>query len=430
VASFSKILGSDLFSSFLKENSLKTPRAVQERCIPPIMEGRNVVFQSPTGSGKTLAYCLPIINNFKEIESSISDRNTGAPYAVILTPTKELSIQVESSLKGISHHVKFRSRSIRGGMSTDRIRQIASGPIDVLCANPGKLVKLLSEKKISLSHVQMLVLDEADQLFDQGFSKEIEKIMAHLPGKVQVVLSSATLNVDFQMSMQQLFGDRSWEKVFVGGKEAKKLEIETFNIHLQLKEKSEMAKLFLSKEGKGKGIIFTASQTRAMELHKLLSNGAVSREVFLIHGDMSARKREQVFKKFSDNKKSLLVATDIAARGWDFEDVHWVLNFDFPKEAAYYIHRAGRVGRKTMKGVVFNFVTPKDEKIIEKINQSIKSQDALLIKTIRKRSGGNQSGGAKKKATKKASSRNRNTVADQRRGNRKKPIRRKINKRS
>ena len=401
--SFNSLLEAEIFGEYFSEYDIKGAKEIQKKSIPPFIDGDDLIVLSKTGSGKTLSYLLPVFQKLKILEKEGRHMEKASPQCVIIVPIKELAHQVSAEAKKISHHAKLRVKSAVGGQKGKRVQSFKSSSFDILVATPGRLHSMLKSKEINFKSLQILVVDEADQLMDMGFTKDMLAIKSFIKTKVQVAMFSATEPVDFSELTANVFSGYEFNRIHHSASLQTTSNIETFNISLEYTEKKSMLSQFLESEAKGSGVIFTNQKEIAEDVHKYMET--ISKEkklkskIYLIHGDVTEEARR---RRMSDFRKSggILVTTDIMARGIDVKGLKWVLNYDLPFEAVYYVHRAGRVGRHGTIGLVYNFVTKKDQKLILKINESIASQTALNISPIAVRGGAS---GSSNKASKKAS---------------------------
>lgn len=371
------------FNGFYEEQGIKAPNRVQSAVIPKVIESSSFICVAHTGSGKTLAYALPISELIKRIEDENGPtQNSESPLAIIVAPTKELVTQIHQVFKDISHHVKLRTRLMLGG--TKR-KSLKGQCFEILLATPNALSKALSKNEVTTSQLKWLIFDEADQLFDMGFQKDMQGVLRHVEyDRTSISFFSATLPLEAETFIQEKFAKKQLEVLSLdqGHKLAKR--IETYNVFLSPKEKLEMLKVFLSKTAKGRGIVFANQKNQVEEIKDFLLEHLPKLKFRYLHGDLEAKERATQHKSFVDGKAQVLVATDIAARGIDIKDLSWVLNFGLPKTAVYYLHRSGRVGRGSGHGVVYNFVTNYDSKLIGHINDAIKNQGQFDLEFIAK----------------------------------------------
>ena len=381
MATFNDLLKHEELIAFIKEQGFQYPTPVQVKGIPLLANRKSISLLGKTGTGKTLSYALPIVQNVKEDEQNGMETRPGHPKAVIVLPTKELTSQVFEVFKDISHFSKLRVRKLLGGEKGAKSKSLGSQKFEILVTGPGRLAAMLEKKELSLADARYLILDEADTLLDMGFFKEIKKLWSFCEWEGTTVgLISATMPNDFDKFKDEVFENVDFEMLEVGGHGVSQ-EIETFNIDINFKEKDAMTKHFLDKTPAGSGMIFCNRKETTDELYAFLKEAYPSKRFYVLHGEMEAKDRAASFKKFKA-KGGVMVCTDIAARGIDIPALGWVLNYDLPFEAVFYIHRSGRVGRGGRKGSVYNFVTTKDFNLIARINTSIQGQSLLKLTTI------------------------------------------------
>lgn len=407
---FLDFLDSKLFEQYLSEAKLKKPTSIQTKAIPAILQGKNSAFIAETGAGKTLAYALPSIQLAKKWEKDLEVQTYASPFVIVMVPTRELVQQVLEVYKEVAHHAKFRVRALKSGMG--RRAALKGQSFEILVTNPGGLLKAVKSGEISLAQLRMVVLDEADQLLDMGFSKEITQILdfhkntaVAADSNLQFAFVTATRPVDFEVFISDIIGDLPLNVVDLEQGRGLQRKIETYEIQLKYEEKPEMLKTYFKQGGRGSGIVFVNQKEKVSELYEILSK-ELKRPVFCLHGGMEQKDRERQFRGFRE-KQGLLIATDIAARGLDIKGVDWVLNYDLPFHPIYYLHRAGRTGRPGgREGKVINFVTQKDRDLVGQINLAIRQQQVLKLGPLKGLSAVTQmkmSKKASKKTSKKAS---------------------------
>lgn len=381
MAKFEDLLKNEELLKFIEDQGFKTPTPVQAKGIPLIADQQSVSLLAKTGTGKTLSYALPVVQQLKATEDRSAEPILGAPRAVIVLPTKELTSQVFQVFKDISHFAKLRVRQLLGGEKGQKSRDLGTSAMDILVTGPGRLAQMLEKKELSLAEVKYFILDEADTLLDMGFFKDIQKLWGYCEWDgCTVALISATMPNDFDRFKEEVFNKVDFKMLEIGGHSLKQ-EIETFNIDIGQKEKNKMMQLFIDKQANGSGMIFCNRKETTTELYNFLKEQYPSKRFFILNGEMEAKDRNASMKKFRD-KGGIMICTDIAARGIDIPSLNWVLNYDLPFEAVFYIHRSGRVGRGGRKGSVYNFVTSRDLNLIARINKSIKEQSLLKLTTI------------------------------------------------
>jgi superfamily II DNA/RNA helicase len=372
------------FDSFLSESVLKKPTPVQAKTIPLMIGRQSVIAVSETGSGKTLAYTIPLFHLLKlEEEKHEATTLKGTPRAMVLAPTRELAEQIYKVMKSVSHHVKLRVRLLTGGDSHAKTKSLGHSVFDILIATPSRVKSAIRNKELSLGHLRLMVLDEADNLFEMGFKKDIEGFLdvADMQA-LQLGFFTATMPKVFDEFLTQKFVGKKITRVTFEGSHRPQITIDTYNVRVEPVEKNPVVKMFLEKEAKGRGIIFVNQKNQAKEVFDFLKQKMPSLKMRMLHGDMESDERSEALHDFIAKKAQVLVATDVAARGIDIEDLAWVVNYGLPKTAIYYLHRCGRVGRGGRAGIVYNLVASHDGKMITEINQAIQSQTHLPLQMI------------------------------------------------
>lgn len=404
---FNDILDVELFGAFFKENHLKNPTDVQTAAITPFVAGKSVQVLAKTGSGKTYSYLLPLFQMLKVSESDAKAKS-GSPRAIIVVPIKELATQVHNEAKKLSHHIKLRVRVALGGDKGASVQSLKKTPIDILIGGPGRIKSMLDKGEISLDNLDYFIIDEADQLMDMGFMTDMKGIRKHIKRPYQAGLYSATSSEAFENLRMEFFSGITFENVNVGITNALVSKIDTFNITLNYQEKKAMLEMFLRKEAKGMGVIFVNQKETVVEIYEFVRTNFKDQKVSCLHGDMSASDRKLAFEKFRETG-GVLVTSDIIARGVDIKGLAWILNYDLPFEAVYYVHRSGRVGRNGAYGKVYNFVTSKDVPLITRINEAISGQNSLKIDAITIKKTAFSKGGVQKPASEKKKVERRDT---------------------
>ena len=369
---------------FLAESKITEPSEVQAQVIPKFLEKKSLMVVAQTGTGKTLSYALPIVSILKQCEEKDGIYlKRGKPQAVIIAPTKELALQIHNVFKSISHHSKIRARLLVGGMNMGQINVLGRQSFDVLVSTPNKLVSAL--KVLDLENLEFLVFDEADTLFEMGFQKDIEKVVRRVDYQETLIsFFSATLPTSVEVFITEKFHKAGLEKIMLDSSHKVQQRIETFNMFVSDKEKLPLTHAFINKTAVGRGIVFANQKNQVEEISAYLKEKNPQLKLITIHGDQEAADRLKNIKKFTNGKAQVLVASDVVARGIDVTDLQWVFNYNLPKNAEFYLHRSGRVGRMNKKGLVYNLITERDAKLIALINDSIKSQSSLNLDTIAK----------------------------------------------
>ncbi|CAM4310120.1 DEAD/DEAH box helicase [Paenibacillus tarimensis] len=321
---------------------------IQDKAIPIAMAGTDLIGQAQTGTGKTAAFGIPLINKISTSENRI--------VALIMTPTRELAIQVADEIGKLSRYKGIRSLPIYGGQDIGRqIRALKKYP-QIIIGTPGRLLDHINRKTIRLDDVQTVILDEADEMLDMGFMEDITSILSLVPEERHTMLFSATMPPNIQKLAQQFL--RNPEHVSVIPKNITAPSIEQAYIEVHERQKFEALSRLLDMESPELAIVFGRTKRRVDELSEALQKRGYSADG--LHGDLSQNQRDAVMRKFRDGSIDVLVATDVAARGLDVSGVTHVINFDLPQDPESYVHRIGRTGRAGKEGTAWSFVTPRE----------------------------------------------------------------------
>jgi len=321
---------------------------IQEKAIPIALEGRDLIGQAQTGTGKTAAFSIPLIQNIDTKEENI--------VALIMTPTRELAIQVAEEIAKLSRFKGLRTLPIYGGQDiVKQIRALRQKP-QIIIGTPGRLLDHINRKTIRLDKVQTVILDEADEMLDMGFLDDINTILSKCPEERQTMLFSATMPPNIKKLADTYL--KNPEHVSVVPKQVSAPSVEQYYVEVQEQQKFEILSRLIDMEAPDLAIIFGRTKRRVDELSEALKKRGYSAEG--LHGDLSQNQRDMVMRKFRDGSIDVLVATDVAARGLDVSGVTHVFNFDLPQDPESYVHRIGRTGRAGKEGVAITFVTPRE----------------------------------------------------------------------
>jgi len=321
---------------------------IQEKAIPIALEGRDLIGQAQTGTGKTAAFSIPLIQNIDAKEENI--------VALIMTPTRELAIQVAEEIAKLSRFKGLRTLPIYGGQDiVKQIRALRQKP-QIIIGTPGRLLDHINRKTIKLDKVQTVILDEADEMLDMGFLDDINTILSKCPEERQTMLFSATMPPNIKKLADTYL--KNPEHVSVVPKQVSAPSVEQYYMEVQEQQKFEILSRLIDMEAPDLAIIFGRTKRRVDELSEALKKRGYSAEG--LHGDLSQNQRDMVMRKFRDGSIDVLVATDVAARGLDVSGVTHVFNFDLPQDPESYVHRIGRTGRAGKEGVAITFVTPRE----------------------------------------------------------------------
>ncbi|EFM12658.1 DEAD/DEAH box helicase domain protein [Paenibacillus curdlanolyticus YK9] len=321
---------------------------IQSKSIPIALTGSDLIGQAQTGTGKTAAFGIPLINKIPVTEDRI--------VALIMTPTRELAIQVAEEIGKLTRYKGLRSLPIYGGQEIGRqIRALKKHP-QIIIGTPGRLLDHINRKTIKLADVQTVILDEADEMLDMGFMEDITSILSMVPAERQTMLFSATMPPNIQRLAQTFLNNP--EHVSVIPKQVSAPLIDQAYIEVHERQKFEALSRLIDMESPELAIIFGRTKRRVDELSEALQKRGYSADG--LHGDLSQNQRDNVMRKFRDGSIDVLVATDVAARGLDVSGVTHVINFDLPQDPESYVHRIGRTGRAGKEGTAWSFVTPRE----------------------------------------------------------------------
>jgi len=339
---------SDKYINVLTKLNITKPTPVQEKAIPLILKGEHIMAQSKTGTGKTLAFMLPILEKMEFLRNEV----------LVLLPTRELAKQVQVVTEDLGDHVK--SLPIYGGVSINNQIQHLKKGVNIICGTPGRIIDLYKRRVLDLSNVKFVVLDEGDRLWDMGFAPDIKYILNQIKTDYQFMLFSATLDPDIRDLVKKYSKN---EFRFLNLSKDDMTVRNTYQCYYLIDRFEDKYKSFLEilrKEKPKHALIFTNTKKTASWLENRLRSKNLGLRVGMISGDLSQFKREKILKDFKDRKVNALIATDVAARGLDIDDISHVFNYDVPKYPENYVHRIGRTSRMNKKGVAITLCL-KDE---------------------------------------------------------------------
>jgi ATP-dependent RNA helicase RhlE len=353
----------------LQKEGYSTPTRIQQEAIPEVLKGRDLLGCAQTGTGKTAAFSIPIL---QRLYASLPERaSVGTkPRGLILTPTRELAIQIGESLAAYGRFLPLRHTVIFGGVSQHaQVKSIQQG-VDIIVATPGRLLDLMQQKLVSLTAIQFFVLDEADRMLDMGFIHDVKKVIAVLPTNRQTLFFSATMPLEIQQLVQSLLKDPV--KVTVAPVSSTVEIINQSVYHVPKQQKLSLLVELLQDKQIQSLLVFTQMKHAANNLVKKLQEAGISSAA--IHGNKSQNARQLALEQFKTGKIRVLVATDIAARGIDIDELGHVLNYELPNVPETYVHRIGRTGRAGASGTAFSFCAPEERAFLHDIEKLIKKR--------------------------------------------------------
>ena len=349
----------------LQEQGYQHPTPIQEQSIPILLQGKDLLASAQTGTGKTAAFAIPILQHLALDRSRSS--NARPIKALIVTPTRELAIQIEESFNAYGKFTNVKNMVIFGGVKQGAQTQALRKGVDVLIATPGRLLDLMNQGFITLKDIEYFVLDEADRMLDMGFIHDIRKIIAKLPTERQSLFFSATMPPDIVSLSRKILGNP--EKVVVKPEQTTAEKVEQAIYFVSKKSKSKLLTHLLQTEPIESVLVFSRTKHGANKIVKVLGKAGINAEA--IHGNKSQGARQRALGNFKSGDTNVLVATDIAARGIDVEELSYVINYDLPNVPETYVHRIGRTGRAGASGFAWSFCDSEEKAYLRDIQKTI-----------------------------------------------------------
>ena len=369
----------------LEKMGFVRPTDIQFKSIPPILKGEDVLAIAQTGTGKTAAFAIPIINS---LHLQKKDKRPNGIRCLVMAPTHELALQIHTVFTQLCKHTKVDALCIYGGVEQDpQIKQLQKG-VDILIATPGRLFDLVSQGELNLSKVEILVLDEADHMLDLGFINDIKSLMRHIPKKRQTLFFSATINEKIKKLAYSLVTDAI--RIQIAPKDPVAKNIDHAVAHIKMDDKRFFLAEFIRNNVEKKTLVFVRTKVRAERVKKALHRFEIESDT--IHSDKEQTERENAMQNFRGDELKVLIATDVSARGIDIPNVEFVINYDLPESSEQYVHRVGRTGRGTKKGIAISFCGEDEKDLLKEIESNLgkpisvmeiaKSQYELTVKTV------------------------------------------------
>ncbi|MCY2931119.1 MAG: DEAD/DEAH box helicase [Planctomycetota bacterium] len=356
----------------IREEGYTEPTPIQVKAIPPLLEGHDLLGCAQTGTGKTAAFSLPIL---QRLTASAGTGEARRIRALVITPTRELAAQIDESFAAYGRHVPLRHTVVFGGVRQGpQVKDLKAG-VDILVATPGRLMDLMQQRYIHLEHVEVFVLDEGDRMLDMGFIDDIRRIVRHLPRERQTMLFSATISSTIQKLADQFCHEPVMVRVTPEAPAAL-----TVDQKLYLVERSHKRTLLvhlLADPAITRALVFTRTKDGADRVGMHLLHEDIACRV--IHADKPQAHRESTIKAFKAGKVRVLVASDLAARGLDIDDISHVFNFDMPQEAEVYIHRIGRTGRAGASGKAISFCDMEERARLDDIEKLLGTEIPIVV---------------------------------------------------
>ncbi|WP_445374295.1 ATP-dependent RNA helicase RhlE [Photorhabdus tasmaniensis] len=352
----------------IEEQGYSAPTPIQQQAIPVVLAGKDLLASAQTGTGKTAGFTLPMLQRLND--SPVQMKGRRLVRALVLTPTRELAAQVGESVRDYSKHLRLRSLVVFGGVSINPQMMKLRGGVDILVATPGRLLDLEHQNAVDLSRVEILVLDEADRMLDMGFIHDIRRVLNKLPPKRQNLLFSATFSDDIKNLANKLLHEPV--SVEVARRNSASEQIEQFVHFVDKKRKGELLSFLIGSRNWQQVLVFTRTKHGANRLAEQLNKDGVTASA--IHGNKSQGARTRALADFKDGCIRVLVATDIAARGLDIDQLPHVVNFELPNVSEDYVHRIGRTGRADATGQALSLVCVDEHKLLKDIERLLKRE--------------------------------------------------------
>lgn len=349
------------------------PTPIQEQAVPILLGGKDLLGVAQTGTGKTAAFAVPIIQHIYNDQQSHG--HSRKIKALVVTPTRELAIQIGESFTAYGKFTGIKNTVIFGGVKQGKQTQALRNGVDVLIATPGRLLDLMNQGYISLKDVEFAVLDEADHMLDMGFIHDIKKIIAKLPQKRQSLFFSATMPKDIVELSRKILGD--FERVTVKPEQATAEKVEQLVYFVSKGNKVNLLVHLLQEQPESSALVFSRTKHGANKIVKKLGQAGIASGA--IHGNKSQTARQKALGDFKDGKLKVLIATDIAARGIDVDSLSLVVNFDLPNVPETYVHRIGRTGRASASGIAISFCDRDERPYLRDIEKLIKQEVPRML---------------------------------------------------
>ncbi|MFO0322822.1 MAG: DEAD/DEAH box helicase [Bacteroidota bacterium] len=359
---------SDELKKSLFEIGFKRPTDIQFKAIPNILKGEDLLAIAQTGTGKTAAFAIPIIHLISK------ERIRNGVQAIVMVPTHELAIQIAEVFEKLGKYTDVKTFALYGGVEQDtQIKKLQQGQ-DIIVATPGRVFDLVNQGYLVLKDIKVLVLDEADLMLDLGFYKDIEDLIKYLPKQRQTLFFSATINEKIKKLAYSIVTNAI--RIQISPKDPVSKNITHSVIHVSMDDKRFFLERIINENPESRILVFLRTKVRAERVFDAMLRVGIKTQT--MHSDKDQKTRMEVMTEFKKNTFKVLLATDISARGVDIANVDYVINYDLPEVAENYVHRVGRTGRGTQKGVAVSFCSPEEKHILEEIEQFMNKKVNVL----------------------------------------------------
>ncbi len=348
----------------------KKPTDIQFKAIPPILKGEDVMAIAQTGTGKTAAFAIPVLHLLQKSRRAAEK----GIRCIVMVPTHELALQITDVFETIGNQTGIRILCIHGGVEqAPQIAELENG-VDVLVATPGRVFDLVSQGFLKLDSIEILILDEADHMLDLGFIKDIRDLIKFLPHKRQTLFFSATLNDTIKKLAYSLVHNPI--RIQISPKDPVAKNIEHFVAYIDMDDKRFFLERLVLENPESKILVFVRTKVRAERVYKTLERATI--KSLTLHSDKVQTERAKIMTDFRSGEAKVMIATDISARGIDIPDVDFVVNYDLPEQVENYVHRVGRTGRGTKKGLAYSFCSPEEKIILAEIEEFLGKHISVL----------------------------------------------------
>lgn len=355
-------LSPDILKS-IKEMGFNTPTPIQEKAIPQIMQKVDIIAQAQTGTGKTLAFAIPMLEMLEQDSKLVQ--------VLVICPTRELAMQTADQIKALAKHKTWvKVLPIYGGQSIDRQFVGLKKKPQIVIGTPGRLMDHMERNRLKLHSIKMVVLDEADEMLSMGFQDDIDAIIKKMPKYKQTLMFSATMSKQILQLTTQY--QNNPQQIKIAAQHLTVSTIEQFSIQTQERGKFDALTRIIDGHNLKRNLVFCNTKRKVIELTRNLRMRGYVAEA--MHGDIKQSQRNAVLKRFKSGSTTMLIATDVAARGIDVQDIDAVINYDFPNDEEYYVHRIGRTGRAGKSGAAYTFITTRDSSKLLEIQRYTKAK--------------------------------------------------------
>ncbi len=349
----------------LEEMGFKRPTDIQFKCLPHIQRGEDLLAIAQTGTGKTAAFAIPIIDKIQQIKYKAFEKGAFV-RAIVMVPTRELAQQITQVFNQIGKNTKVKALCVYGGVEQDhQIAKLLEG-MDIIVSTPGRMFDLASQGYLSLKKIEILILDEADQMLDLGFAKDIDDLVNKIPGKRQTLFFSATINQKIKQQAYKMVSSNAI-RIQVSPKDPVSKNVNHQIVFVEMDDKRFFLKRLIEENAAKKFLVFVRTKVRAERVKSAMERLEI--DSVTIHGDKEQSEREIALLAFRTNACKVMIATDVSARGIDIDGIDFVINYDIPEVPENYVHRVGRTGRGRAKGRAISFCAKEEKPLVDAIEE-------------------------------------------------------------